>query len=80
MHSNSTAAYSNTLWLVVSEQKERALEHGFIALDIMSTHCHAYRKYIGYLCSADALIIRTDDDSPYGVHNRGVPLYIHTGT
>ena len=51
-HYNSASTHSTSLWLafLTSVQQGRALERGFIGLNSMSMHCHAYRKYTGSLC------------------------------
>ena len=51
----NTGTHSSSLWLslLAIVQQGRALECAFVALNGMSTHCHAYQKYTRSLWSRD---------------------------
>ena len=71
--------HSTSLWLsfLASIQQGRALECGFIVLNSMSTHWHAYRKYTGSLQKTDASIFQTYSSGFEGIHVSEVPIYYH---
>ena len=57
-HYNSTGAHNTCtiLWLAFDcKQQGRALDHAFVVLNGMSTHCHAYQKHTGSFQSRDTL-------------------------
>ena len=66
---NNTGTHSTSLWLafLASVQQGRALEHTFIVLNSMSTHCHGYRKYTRSLWNTNTSIFRTCSGGSYMV-------------
>jgi len=70
-HYNSTDTHSASLWLafLTSAQQGRALEHSFVVLNGVSTHCYAYWKYTRSLRTEDTL------DDTNGVRIIEVQLY-----